>query len=419
MAIDKNMAKELLRDIDDLFEVVAEPLGEDVKNWLKQAVLGPAIQEVKKLIEESRPPVIYFVGRSGHGKSSLVNALANKEVVEVGHVAPTTFESKCYTITFDKAYSTWEIVDSRGLFETTSPNGGPPQDVVEIIKKDLEKDKPDIFLHVISAPEARNLQNDFKVFKEICEQAEDTLGSVPPSVIILNKIDTLGNPRDWPPEKSAEKGGLINDLLKYMIDDVLKIPAEPIDLNYPIKGYRLNDEKYIGIFPVSSLKNDLWNIETLSDFIGTSLPESAQLNYYQAQRRKEQLRKICRSHITNRFAKIAGVIGTSPVPISDIAVLAPLQLLMIAMIGGFSCREFSTETAEEFLTASSTTLAAGVGLREVARQLVKLVPGAGMVISGAIAAAGTYAIGRAAEAYFFSGEIRKPEEFKNEWEEMA
>ena len=419
MAIDKNMAKKVLKDIDDLFEVVAEPLGEDVKNWLKQAVLGPAIQEVKKFIEESRPPVIYLVGRSGHGKSSLVNALANKEVVEVGHVAPTTFESTCYTITFDEAYSTWEIVDSRGLFETTSPDGGPSQDVVEIIKRDLEKYKPDIFLHVISAPEARNLQNDFKVFKEICEQAEDTLGSVPPSVIILNKIDTLGNPRDWPPEKSAEKGGLINDLLKYMIDDVLKIPAEPIDLNYPIKGYRLNDEKYIGIFPVSSLKNDLWNIETLSDFIGTSLPESAQLNYYQAQRRKEQLRKICRSHIINRFAKIAGVIGTSPVPISDIVVLAPLQLLMIAMIGGFSCREFSTETAEEFLTASTTTLVAGVGLREVARQLVKLVPGAGMVISGAIAAAGTYAIGRAAEAYFFSGEIRKPEEFKNEWEEMT
>ncbi|WP_456474709.1 GTPase [Candidatus Pyrohabitans sp.] len=421
MAIDKNTAEELLRNIDGLFEEVVKSLDlkDEHKNWLKQAVLDPAIQEIKELVEESRPPVMYFIGRSGHGKSSLVNALANKEVVEVGHVVPTTFESTRHTILFEEAYSTWDIIDSRGLFETTSPDGGPPHNVVEEIKKDLKKYEPDIFLHVISAPEARNLQNDFKVFKEICEQAEDTLGSIPPSVIILNKIDTLGNPRDWPPEKSAEKGGLINDLLKYMIDDVLKIPAEPIDLNYPIKGYRLNDERYIGIIPVSSLKNDLWNIETLSDFIGTSLPESAQLNYYQAQRRKEQLRKICRSHITNRFAKIAGGIGASPVPISDIAVLTPLQLLMIAMIGGLSCRDFSTNTAKEFIKASSTTFVAAVGLREVARQLVKLVPGAGMVISGAIAAAGTYTIGRAAEAYFFSGEIRKPEEFKNEWEEMT
>ena len=44
--------------------------------------------------------------------------------------------------------------------------------------------------------------------------------------------------------------------------------------------------------------------------------------------------------------------------------------------------------------------------RPINQQLVKLVPLAGVAISGAIAGAGTYAIGKSAETYFFSGVIR-------------
>ena len=34
----------------------------------------------------------------------------------------------------------------------------------------------------------------------------------------------------------------------------------------------------------------------------------------------------------------------------------------------------------------------------------------------AIAAAGTYGIGKSAEAYFFSGERRKPSDFADDWD---
>ena len=44
---------------------------------------------------------------------------------------------------------------------------------------------------------------------------------------------------------------------------------------------------------------------------------------------------------------------------------------------------------------------------------------AGAGISGAIAGAGTYAIGRSAETYFFSGIIRRPEEFQDGWQPPA
>jgi uncharacterized protein (DUF697 family) len=103
-------------------------------------------------------------------------------------------------------------------------------------------------------------------------------------------------------------------------------------------------------------------------------------------------------------------------PIADILILTPLQLAMIAIVGGISCRTVSRETAAEYVTASGVTLGAGYALRTVAQQLVRFVPYAGPGISGAIAGAGTYAIGKSAETYFFSGVIRKPEEFQDAWQ---
>ncbi|WP_162508005.1 hypothetical protein [Desulfothermus okinawensis] len=90
---------------------------------------------------------------------------------------------------------------------------------------------------------------------------------------------------------------------------------------------------------------------------------------------------------------------------------------MIAIIGGLSCRSVTEETAIEFLTASGITLGVGVGLRTLFRQLVKLIPVFGSMVSAGIAYTGTYTIGKAAEAYFFEGEIKKPEEFENKAKE--
>ncbi len=45
----------------------------------------------------------------------------------------------------------------------------------------------------------------------------------------------------------------------------------------------------------------------------------------------------------------------------------------------------------------------------------KVIPTLGAPLSGAIAAAGTYALGKSAEAYFFSDALRRPEEFVGEW----
>lgn len=416
MAIDKNKTNQLIKDIDELFETFTKPLPKEAREFLKEKVMGPVFDEVRKIIKESRPPVIFLIGRSGHGKSSLLNALANRQVAEVGDIKPTTPESIPYEINFNDRYAIWSVIDTRGIFETTKPDGALAEDATEILKKDILKYKPDIILHVISASEIRNLSNDMKVFRDIKSKLKKETEIHVPTIIAMNKVDTLGNPRDWPPEENGKKAALIKEALDYMTMDVLNVNSfQKIDLNIGIKGYEIYNDEYMGIIPVCSLEGDLWNIEALSEFVGNQLPDEALIDFYQAQERKDQLKKLSTS-IIKRFATIAGTIGASPVPISDILVLTPMQLLMIAIIGGLSCREFNKETAYEFLAAAGINIGAAFGFRTAAHQLIKLIPIAGWIGSGAIAASGTYAIGKSAEAYFFSGEMRKPEEYKREWE---
>jgi hypothetical protein len=50
MAIDKTKTKEFLSEVEALFEEVAGGLGSETKDWLKQMVMGAAIEEVKELV---------------------------------------------------------------------------------------------------------------------------------------------------------------------------------------------------------------------------------------------------------------------------------------------------------------------------------------------------------------------------------
>ena len=113
-----------------------------------------------------------------------------------------------------------------------------------------------------------------------------------------------------------------------------------------------------------------------------------------------------------RFSIIAGGVGITPIQVADIAILVPLQLLMISIIRALSGRTATKETAFEYLNAAGIDLGVGYGSRQFFRQIVKIIPVGGLAISGAIASTGTWAIGKSAEAYFFNNEFKSSHLFK-------
>jgi uncharacterized protein (DUF697 family) len=100
---------------------------------------------------------------------------------------------------------------------------------------------------------------------------------------------------------------------------------------------------------------------------------------------------------------ICAAIGAQPIPLADLPILTALQLLMVSGIMYISGRERSMRAATEFVTALGVNVGAGMVLREGARALLKFFPGWGNIVCGAVAGAGTYAIGRAAIVYFLEG----------------
>jgi uncharacterized protein (DUF697 family) len=100
---------------------------------------------------------------------------------------------------------------------------------------------------------------------------------------------------------------------------------------------------------------------------------------------------------------ICAAIGAQPIPLADLPILTALQLAMVAGVMYISGRERSLRAATEFVGALGVNVGAGMILREGARAMLKFFPGWGNVVCGAVAGAGTYAIGRAAIVYFLEG----------------
>jgi uncharacterized protein (DUF697 family) len=136
--------------------------------------------------------------------------------------------------------------------------------------------------------------------------------------------------------------------------------------------------------------------------LARALPNEAKIEMIRISRDLEAQHHVVQLLVKSTTA-ICTAIGAQPIPLADLPILTTLQLVMVSGIMYVSGRERSLRAATEFVAALGANVGAGLVLREGARAILKFFPGWGNVVCGMVAGAGTYAIGRAATAFFLEG----------------
>src|SRR5487761_1932817 len=148
------------------------------------------------------------------------------------------------------------------------------------------------------------------------------------------------------------------------------------------------------VTPISAQTGENIAEELIPAIINTS-PEAALL----LGRLLPQYRRRAANKLVRTATLISRAAGLQPIPLVDIPILLSNQIRMTLRVAAVYGEPVTAQHLREILT----TVAGGLIMRYLAEELAKAAPIGGDLISGAIAAAGTYALGQVAIEYFENG----------------
>ncbi|HKT40449.1 MAG TPA: DUF697 domain-containing protein, partial [Ktedonobacterales bacterium] len=148
------------------------------------------------------------------------------------------------------------------------------------------------------------------------------------------------------------------------------------------------------VIPISSRTGDNIGEELIPAIIETSQEAALAIGRALPQYRRRAANKLVRT-----AAMVSLVAGLEPIPLIDIPVLLANQIRLVVRIAALYSEPLGSKPTRELFG----TVGMGLFFRYLAEQAAKAVPFGGDLISGAIAGAGTWALGQVAVEYFEGG----------------
>lgn len=329
---------------------------------------GRMMEMIEKKREELATVNLMILGKTGVGKSTLLNALFGEERVKTGIGAPVSTDIE--RITADHL----TIYDTPGL-ELSGNNSMSNllTQVVSVINKQVEEgtieDAIHCILYCVSVPSHRFEENEAEFIRLL--QAKIMTHNIPIFIVLtqaFNKNDT-----ETLKDHIASLGLKINAIVP-----VLATPYY-VDEDYTAKPR---------------------GVAELAQLISDAIPEGVREAFAAIQCANLDLKKKKAHSIVLGAAAGAAAIGAVPIPFSDAALLVPEQIAMMAGITAVFGIPVDKATLTAILSATIGTGGATLLGKTVVTNLLKLIPGAGSVVGGAISAATAAALTTAlGEAY--------------------
>ncbi len=342
--------------------------------------------------DETIKPRIIVAGKTGVGKSSVLNALLKDNVYETG-VLPTTRKNS--EEIWDTDNGDLIVIDAPGLGEAEAPNLNKNTEYEDNIKQLAELNAHILLLILKCDDRALKLEKDF-----IDSWNSSLLLRKLPVIIAINQIDKMKPVRIWDPDKlnlktpKEEKEKNIRSYIDYVSS--LNVFEE-----YSIKKR---------IIPISSGESyndpEQYGITDLKEIIYKALPDAAKTIFSRA----AELKKKEAHRITNNYSRgVAAAVGGNFLPGSDALVIAPIQIAMIIHLGKLHNVNVTKSTASGFLASAGMSFTG----RFIAQELLSFMPIFKNIIGPPLAFGLTYSLGTGTNEFLSNGKIEATEkEFK-------
>jgi len=287
---------------------------------------------------------ILLLGKTGVGKSTLVNAVFDEQLATTGVGRPCTKDITEYS----KENFPLRIIDTKGLeLETCS-------EIADELCSEIEKrktNKPEEHIHVawycIKYGSGKIEFPETDLIKTILSKGLKVI------IVFTQTVTT-----------NKEFLNSAKDILKDTNVQFCQVNSLPY-------------ETEIGTIPVKGL-------DTLVNLTCELLPEAAREAFIAAQKVDIELRIKSADKAIAAAAAAAAAVGATPIPFSDAIALAPIQVGMLAAISS----RMGLRVDQAFLKTLVASAAGIIGGTLVGRTIVtgilKLIPGAGPILGGLI-----------------------------------
>ena len=316
------------------------------KQTVDLTLVEDLLNKTQEEIKNMTPVNVMLVGKTGVGKSTLVNNIFREKLATTGVGKPVTKHLR----RIQKEGVPIVLYDTRGLELSETVQSDVRKEIITTIneKKSLGIDQDiHVAYYCINANSSRIEEAEINFINELAQLL--------PVIVVLTQA--MG--------QHAEVFKTYIDQLNLHIVGVLPIMAETFIISETMT------------IPQSGLKE-------LIALTFDVLPEDSRKAFINAQqvdieRKAKAARRWARSYVATTFG-----VGFVPIPFSDATLLVPMQITMMSHITAIFGVSLDRASVATILGAIGGTSGATYLGRYIVSNLVKLIPGAGTVAGGII-----------------------------------